>query len=423
VTAPLRSGQAVAAPGPLPAARVAVEAGAHPQPARATSQEHGPATRRPRLDHVDAMRPVKQFGVVLGHAVAFFPPSAALAGGTTLLFAHVTRFAFMFISAAMLVYAYPELDRRGLRVFWRRRLLAIGLPYVTWTLVYFGMESGSLTSPLQAIGRFGYFLATGYYQLYFLLLYLELCLVFPLFLWLLRRTERHHWALFVSSLALQLVLTGIIYWHLQPRWALGSGGGLLELWNYQLYVVVGGLLAWHYREVHGWLCRHWRLVVAATAASAVLAEVFYVFVTNHPHGLLAGTDPLSAAFQPVVVPVFLGMIACVYLLGVAMVHPRRSSSLRSVVQAGSDNSYGIYLSQVLLFNGLVLLGWGRLGGVLPWPVVTYGSAVVVFGAAAALTAILARLPGARALAGRPRQPWHTLFPWARRPTASLARGV
>ena len=39
----------------------------------------------------------------------------------------------------MLVYAYPAVGRGGWRTFWRRRLLAVVLPYATWTVVYFAL--------------------------------------------------------------------------------------------------------------------------------------------------------------------------------------------------------------------------------------------------------------------------------------------
>ena len=95
--------------------------------------------RRLRLTHVDAMRPVKQLGVVSTHSLQWFAPAASIGVGAGLTLTHVTRFAFMFISAAMLVYAYPVVGRGGWRTFWRRRLLAVALPYVTWTVIYFAL--------------------------------------------------------------------------------------------------------------------------------------------------------------------------------------------------------------------------------------------------------------------------------------------
>ncbi|HZD66815.1 MAG TPA: acyltransferase, partial [Acidimicrobiales bacterium] len=297
---------------------------------RETSALGAPPTRprrkRPRLDHVDAMRPVKQGGVVTTHSLLFFAPAGGIGVGASLLVTHVTRFAFMFISAAMLVYAYPELRRGALGVFWRRRLLAVALPYVTWTLIYFGMESlpipgipeafrptgGLVASVPRSLEHLGVLLVTGYYQLYYLVILLEFYVIYPAFLWLIRRTDGHHRAVFVISLALQLALVLLEQTGVVPGWMQGHGA-IRELWNYQLYVVAGGIMAWHYQAIHAWLCRRWRVVVGATLVTFVVAEAWYVVAATHLLGFPG--DP-SGAFQPAVIPFFVALIAALYLLGV-----------------------------------------------------------------------------------------------------------
>jgi len=122
--------------GPVTGAAAPAPAAADPYAGETPLSRRRP---RPRLTHVDAMRPVKQFGVVTTHSLQSFAPAASLGAGSALMLAHVTRFAFMFISAAMLAYAYPAVGRGGWPAFWRRRLLAAVLPYATWTIVYFAL--------------------------------------------------------------------------------------------------------------------------------------------------------------------------------------------------------------------------------------------------------------------------------------------
>jgi peptidoglycan/LPS O-acetylase OafA/YrhL len=83
------------------------------------------------------------------------------------------------------------------------------------------------------------------------------------------------------------------------------------------------------------------------------------------------------------------------------------------VQSGSDNSYGIYLAQVLFITIMSWLGWRHLNAYLPWPVVAVITVAVVFVLCIALTELLARTPLAKPLTGRTRVPW-------RRPAAPLA---
>ncbi len=372
-------------------------------------------SRRPRLHHVDYMRPFKQGVVITTHSLLLFAPAASATTGAVLLVTHLGRFAFMFISAAMLVYAYPHLERGNFGRFWRRRLLAVAVPYALWTLFYFFWESvpglsgmyrptGGLSgSASTSLAHFGYLLLAGYYQLYFLVILLELYIVYPLFLWILRRGAQRPWLLLAASAALQLGMACLLHWGRVPGWLSGFWGAR-EVWDYQLYLVAGGLMALYYRQVHGWLCRHWRLVLMASCVALVSAEAWYWLADLKVLSILGGTN-LADPFQPVVIPLFISLIGAIYLLGVVVAHPRAPAWIRSAVQSGADNSFGIYLSQVLFLSIISILGWGRLATSLSWPVVVIGAVIVVFLCSAALTSVLARLPGARATCGRPRQRW------------------
>lgn len=364
------------------------------------------------------MRPLKQVGVVTTHCLLFFAPATAgVTAGAVLDVSHVTRFAFLFLSAAMLVYAYPTLQRRDLGRFWRRRLLAVGLPYLGWTVVYFAVEAAHLEGlpgafdPSGALGvslpadlhRFGTLLLEGYYQLYYLVVLLEFCVVFPAFLWLLRRSRRRPRRLLAISVATQLLLTSLVHWAVLPGWMRGFYA-TRELWNYQLFLVAGGLLGMHYRAVDAWLRRRWRFVAGATLASLALAEAWYYLAALGVVPALAG-ESASDPFQPVLVPLFGGVTLCLYLAGSALTGGRRPARVRAWVASAAVNAYGVYLSQVLFIIALTLLGWGSLEAVLPWPLVVAGAVVVTYAGGLLLTSLLARLPGARMTAGRPRVTW------------------
>lgn len=354
--------------------------------------------------------------MITTHALRIFAPPASVACGAALLVTHVTRFTFMFVSAAMLVYAYPRLPSSGRRRFWRRRLPAIAVPYVTWTLLYFLLDgihvpgipaelrpiagwSADLPADIENLSRL---LAVGYFQLYYLLILMEFYLVYPAFLWLLTRTVGHHRVLLGVSLGVEMVSTCLIHWGLLPAWMRG-GGANKELWNYQLYLIAGGVTAWHYQRVHAWLRAHWPLVLAATGGTAILAETWYLLGRLSAFAPLAGrsgTEP----FQPVVIPFYLGLIATVYLLSVWLTDQRRPPALRGMLRAAAASSYGIYLCHALFLTVLVAAGWPRLVEFVPWPFVIAGAVVVTYLGAAALTSVLARLPGAQAWTGRVRVP-------------------
>ncbi|MGH9110668.1 MAG: acyltransferase family protein [Acidimicrobiales bacterium] len=370
-------------------------------------------SKKPRLDHVDAMRPVKQTGVVTTHTIlAFAPAGAALSAGAALMLLHVTREAFLFISACMLTYGYYGLGRGGYRRFYHRRLVSVGLPYVCWTVVYFfvTLPGESLTFGSGTV-HFGYLLASGYYQLYYLVVIMQFYAVYPLALWLLRRTEGHHLALLLASAAVQVAFLSCMHWGLLPG-ALRGFWATREITSYEFYLVAGMIAAGHLDELHGFLVRHWRSVLAGTVVAALVAEAWYLAAARHLVGWAgSGADPL----QPIVIPFNVGAIACLYLVGVYFVDRRRPTTVRAMVFSGSDNSYGIYLAQMLFITVLGWLGWHALDGVVPWPLVAAMTVAMVVAACILLTSILARTPLAVALTGRQRAHWDTWLPvgWRR----------
>lgn len=373
-----------------------------------------PKATKPRLTHVDAMRPVKQWGVVTTHSLLAFCPAGIAAEGGALTLLHVTREMFLFISACMLVYAYPQLRRRDLGRFYRRRLVTVGLPYVTWTLVYFFVGlPGSGMGPAAAAEHLGHLMLTGYYQLYYLTVLIQFYAVYPLFLWVVRRFDDRPWRLLLGSAALQVAYTALMHWSVLPAGLRGSAA-TREIMSYQLYLVGGAVAAIHLHRFHTWLTAHWKAVLAALVVTAAAAEAWYAGATAGVSWLGSGSDP----FQPVVIPFNLAAIAAVYLVGVLLARPGGSRRRHRLVQVGSDDSYGIYLAQMLFIDGLGTIGLGHLDHRLPWPLVVLVGVVVTFFGCILLTSLLARTPWSQALTGRPRQPWSTLSPrvwWQGRP--------
>ena len=366
-----------------------------------------------RLDQVDAMRPIKQAGVISTHSVLYFAPAAASVGsGAALLLLHVSREGFFFISACMLTYAYADLGVAGLRRYYGRRFLSVVIPYLCWTVIYFlyllpTAHYASLAAALKHLAAMAY---TGYYQLYFLLVIMQFYLVFPLVLMLLRRTRGHHGRLIAAAALAQVTVEIGMNTQILPP--LMVRYGQQDALSYLLYLIGGGVVAFHLHEVHAWVCGHARLIGALTVAAALAAEGVYFLAEHGVTTVLgSGSDP----FQPSVIPFNVGAITCGYLAGVALVRPGRSRRTKAVVRSGSDNAYGIYLSQMLFITALTWLGWGHLTSTIPWPLLCLLTVAIVFGCCVTLTSVLARTPLAVPLTGRRQQPWSTLIPRRRAP--------
>src|SRR3984893_10590401 len=229
-------------------------------------------------------------------------------------------------------------------------------------------------------------------------------LVFPLLMMFLRRTRDHHGVIVVIAALGHVALMTLMHWTIVP---VLRTGWIREFTPYAFYLIAGSIAAFHLDAVNEWLLRHARLVIALTVAAALFAEAVYFLAANGVTTVLgSGNDP----FQPSVIPFDLGAIACLYLLGVTLVKPGRSRRLRAAVRVGSDNSYGVYLTQMVFINVLIWTGWARLDSVVWWPLLCAATVVIVFLAGVALTGVLARTPLAVPLTGRKRQPWVTWWP-------------
>jgi peptidoglycan/LPS O-acetylase OafA/YrhL len=369
--------------------------------------DRGVLMPRQRLDQVDAMRPMKQAGVISTHVLTYFVPAAfSVSTGAAMMLTHFSREGFFFISACMMTYAYMDLERAGLRRFYRRRLVAVVVPYLCWSIIYFLylLPTAHYASAAAALENFAKEIATGYYQLYFLLIIMQYYLVFPLLMMFLRRTRDHHGAIVVIAALGHVGLMTLMHWTIVP---VLRTGWIREFTPYAFYLLSGSIAAFHLDAVNEWLVRHARLVIALTVAAALGAEaVYFLADLGVTTALGSGNDP----FQPSVIPFDVGAIACLYLLGVALVKPGRSRRLRAAVRSGSDNSYGVYLSQMLFINALIWAGWARLDSVVWWPLLCAATVVIVFLAGVALTSILARTPLAVPLTGRQQQRWTTWWP-------------
>jgi len=367
---------------------------------------------RRRLDQVDAMRPIKQAGVVSTHTIiAFAPAGAAVLSNATLLLLHVSREAFFFISACMLTYAYAGLNRAGMRRFYWRRFVAVGVPYLCWSVIYFlwfpyVLHNASYTAtPGSALAHFGHQLEVGYDQLYFLIVIMEFYLVFPLILALLRRTEGHHGLVIAAAVAAQFAMSIGMHWKLLPATVIAYGQE--NALCYVLYLLGGAVVAFHLSDVHDWVCRHAALVVYLTVVSALFAEaVYFLARMGVTRALGNGSDP----FQPSVIPFNVCVLGCGYLAGIFLVRPWRSRRTRAAVRIGSDNAYGIYLAQMLFITTLAALGWRDFADVAPFWVWLPLTLAIAYAGSIALTAVLARTPLAVPLTGRKREPWRTLLP-------------
>jgi surface polysaccharide O-acyltransferase-like enzyme len=328
-------------------------------------------------------------------------------GAFTTVF-HTSRELFFLLTALVLTYNYGHRERvRWLR-FLRRRYGLIVPAYVVWTVIYYAFD-GSGRGPFPAaIGR-DLLHAGARYHLYFLLVTMQVYLLFPVLRWVLRKTAGHHVALFAAACAYQLALTAALQHQLVRTgpladWLNGAGQGIW-LDSYVLYVVGGAIAGWHFEQICAFTRRHASArTVTLVAGSGVAAGLGAYFAEVYAGGASPGAA--SAVFQPVVVVEALTFGWA--LLAAGLLWADRGAPHRKFFAAGSASSFGIYLAHPLILQGLLFAA--GTGGVLaavraaPAPLevlALLGVAVpVVYGASWLIASGARRTPVSLMLTGR-----------------------
>lgn len=316
---------------------------------------------RGHLDQVDLFR-ITTFAAVVGvHTIGSGSSALSEAGNALLMLGHYTREAFFFLTG--LVLSHSLRDRPlVLRRFWPRRVPLVALPYLCWSVVYvwYGRWRGSLfgvtPGPLWHQLWYETLLGQASYHLYFLLVTVQIYLLFPL-VHRFRRTLNAHPARVLLSTA--AVDAAVMYLSHGSHPA-GPVGGFLHRWTYLtivpylFWVLAGAWVAARLPAVQSWLWRH--RVVVVIAALATFAAALAVYVDGVRDGVL---PPNAAdAVQPVIVASATGAILLQAVLALGWVRRRRPGSVATrLVMWGSTVAFGVYLIHPIVLDRLLAHGF------------------------------------------------------------------
>ncbi|WP_432992674.1 acyltransferase [Dactylosporangium sp. CA-233914] len=386
-------------PRPLAGARTAPGGGPAAQAWTPHEQPRAPA----RLDSLDVVRVLTVALVIAVHVLAQQPGGVTLSNGAPLIVLHVSREVFFLLTAFVLVYSHRDRAPSRWWAFWRRRYLLVGAPYLLWSAVYF-LAGGEPLHPVgEALSGFAADLLSGAarYHLYFLLVTMQVYLVFPLLRRLLTATRGRHGWLLAGAAVYQVGC----YTAVQRASVPGLGDPSAYLPSYLGFVVAGGVAAWHAETLMRWtLERMWWVFAGCALAVAAGVAVFFVRASE------LGQPPVlaSAVFQPVVVVESVAVAWAFLACGVAW--QRRRAPGRRLVRSASDASFGVYLAHPLLLQGLLAVcaatGLTAVAQRQPGPLVTAVAMAVVplvYLACWAAVAVALRTPLSLALTGRPRR--------------------
>jgi poly(3-hydroxybutyrate) depolymerase/peptidoglycan/LPS O-acetylase OafA/YrhL len=320
---------------------------------------------RPHIVAFDAIRLIIMVFVVSVHTLAFAGGRVTMSIGAVTTIFHTSRELFLLLTALVLTYNYGKRDHLKSGKFWWRRFYLVLPAYITWSAIYYA-ANGSTRGAFPSAFLHDLENAGARYHLYFLLVSMQIYLLFPLIRWVLKKTERYHAWVFGVALAYQVWLTIGLHYKVGR-----AGSGLLAQFlnaagqgdwidTYVFYVVAGALAGWHFEALCAFTRRYlrsgWR--VAAVAAAGVAAGTGVFLIETEVYG--ATPANASAVFQPVVI---VEAIAFGWaLLGFGLLWSDRGAPGRKFAAAGSASSFGIYLAHPLVLQVLLLVAGSNVLG-------------------------------------------------------------
>lgn len=360
------------------------------------------AEGKPRhLYEVDVLR-ILTFACVIGvHTTSHTAATDDVGLNALLALLHFTRLVFFSLTAFVLVYSYT-LRPRPMAQFWPKRFLLVGVPYLAWSFVY--VAAAWLLSPtrrgdvpdLVRTAAEGIVTGTSWYHLYFLLVTMQVYLLLPVIVWLVRRTRGHHVTVLVVAFLVQLVVfAGYKYFPASDAWMQGYQKQFF--FSYVFFIVSGAIAADHAEAFLRFIRVHRRSVLWAFAGVGGLTLGVWALQVGLGQSLYAAGTPL----QPVQVvwstAVFVGFLA----IGAAWADRRRPGSRTArFVDYASDRSFGIFLSHPFVI-WILLYGDSWLEAVVPRPWLTLVTYVLVLVLSVAVTELFRWTPLSVPLTGRP----------------------
>jgi len=374
---------------------------------------------KPHIREIDLMRALTILAVIAVHATWFTTDNKSFWPSFAMDALHYTREVFLFMTTFVLFYGYYDRKVRW-RPWWGRRFRLVGIPYLIWSAAYL-MYGGHLSQGLVPLVR-SYALdvltGTAWFHLYYLLVTLQIYLLFPLLVYLVHKTEGRHGRLLLGAFLVEVGLMALAEYDSNLN---GVGGVLGFFWNYrgqifftyEFYLILGALAAVHRNTLYTWVLGRWPWILTGLGASLAGMWGLYLWAVDTHY-----MTPYAASgvLQPMMVPYAAFVILTCYGVGVRW--SRRYQNwprLSRLIVWTADLSFGVYLFHPMILQVLTKYVMPAVT-VVPRLVVTPLTVLTVYGLTLAAVRLIVATPAAVYVIGRERMP-------LRRPRWLAIRGV
>ncbi len=272
-----------------------------------------------------------------------------------LILLRYNRQAFIFITAFVLVYVYNRPDLNWVE-FWKKRTIGIIIPYVIWSIIYVAIN---VKNPSLYNYVYDTLLGSSSYQMYYILLAIQLYLLLPFFIKILNRIREKAIVTLVSLSIFQILLMSYTYYvlrlnntnykftqrlvHIQYRFIL----------FYLIYIFLGGFFALYYKDIEKIVKKNYKKAITFLILSILALLTSYVLEIYTFH---LPIDFASAFDQPLVITYSLALIIIIFKLSIDIsknkikLIKKFNKQIVKFFFLVSEAAFGIYLIHPIILN-------------------------------------------------------------------------
>lgn len=163
-----------------------------------------------RIDEIDILKGISIIAVLMIHTTGIAVSDLDKSSLSYIIFAVLNRFsqfavpAFIFASSMLLMYNYSDGD--DWKLFYKKRFKNVLLPYIVWTMIYGIYLYVVYNEPLKSILTVeNLFFGGMFYHLYFIVIIVQLYLLFPILLYIYRFISQNIHTVVLSIVLFQIV--------------------------------------------------------------------------------------------------------------------------------------------------------------------------------------------------------------------------
>lgn len=372
--------------------------------------------RKERVPELDIFRAIATLGVLAIHGTSQTLKETL---NTSLFhpFLFINKFSsfavpvFVFLSGFVLFYNYIDkpFTLRTLGRFYAKRLAYIVIPYLLFSVLYTALKLSATSQwdlpAMEIAAKLWKYVYTGkaYAHLYFLVMVIQLYVLFPLFLWCFQKSRLFAGLAPLLGLGFQwgfIVLNK--YMTLQGYWELSRGSLAFSYFSYFLFGAAAAVFypAWKQQlepTRSGWKSGRWRVWVMLwlvwLGAGIVHVELWYY---SYAHNFTVNSLWHDAAINAY------ALLSCVVLYQLScLLHRASAGRLPSMLKSLGAYSFGIYLIHPVVLY--LYRAWSPQGGTpaVYAAVIAGGMAAALFGSWCLVAVAFRFVPQAWMLFGSP----------------------